>query len=84
MKEEADISRARLKSGLLPERSTRLSLYSGDVLLLRSQPARPESLIAGAPKEEPESAPVSPTREKPIKPHTKATAPRRWAFCVRC
>ncbi|XP_020728280.2 uncharacterized protein C3orf20 homolog isoform X3 [Odocoileus virginianus] len=77
VKEEADVSRARLKSGLFPERSARLSLYSGDVLLLRSQSARPESLIEGAPKEEPESAPVSPTRKKPGKPHTKATAPRR-------
>ncbi|XP_043299151.1 uncharacterized protein C3orf20 homolog isoform X2 [Cervus canadensis] len=77
VKEEADVSRARRRSGLFPERSTKLSLYSGDALLLRSQSARAESLIEGAPKEEPESAPVSPTRKKPGKPRTKATAPRR-------
>ncbi|XP_043742634.1 uncharacterized protein C3orf20 homolog isoform X2 [Cervus elaphus] len=77
VKEEADVSRARRRSGLFPERSTKLSLYSGDALLLRSQSARAESLIEGAPKEEPESAPVSPTRKKPGKSRTKATAPRR-------
>lgn len=84
VKEEAEGSRTRLKSGLFPERSTKLSLYSGDTLLLRSQSARPESLIEGPSKEEPESAPASPTRKKPSKFHTKAVAPRRWASCVRC
>ncbi|XP_059736119.1 uncharacterized protein C3orf20 homolog isoform X4 [Bos taurus] len=77
VKEEAEVNRTRLKSGLFPERSTKLSLYSGDMLLLRSQSARPESLIEVASKEEPESAPVSPTRKKPSKFHTKAMAPRR-------
>ncbi|XP_040103199.1 uncharacterized protein C3orf20 homolog [Oryx dammah] len=77
IKEEAEASRTRLKSGLFPERSTKLSLYSGDTLLLRSQSARPESLIEVPSKEEPESAPVSPTRKKPSKFHTKAVAPRR-------
>uniref|UniRef100_A0A8B9YI89 Chromosome 3 open reading frame 20 n=1 Tax=Bos mutus grunniens TaxID=30521 RepID=A0A8B9YI89_BOSMU len=77
VKEEAEVNRTRLKSGLFPERSTKLSLYSGDMLSLRSQSARPESLIEVASKEEPESAPVSPTRKKPSKFHTKAMAPRR-------
>uniref|UniRef100_A0A8C6MNC1 Chromosome 3 open reading frame 20 n=1 Tax=Moschus moschiferus TaxID=68415 RepID=A0A8C6MNC1_MOSMO len=76
-KGEAEVSRTRLKSGLFPERSTKLTLYSGDTLLLRSQSARPESLVEMASKEEPESAPVSPTRKKPSKFHTKAVAPRR-------
>lgn len=84
VKEEAEVNRTRLKSVLFPERSTKLSLYSGDTLLLRSQSAQPESLIEVASKEEPESAPVSPTRKKPSKFHTKAMAPRRWASCVRC
>ncbi|XP_057562520.1 uncharacterized protein C3orf20 homolog [Hippopotamus amphibius kiboko] len=90
VKEEAEIIRTRLKTGPYPERATKLSVYSGEILLLRSQSARLESSIEEPSKEEPASAPVSPTRKKPIKVQAKATvtprgkagearSPTRWA-----
>ncbi|TKC41486.1 hypothetical protein EI555_001587, partial [Monodon monoceros] len=53
--------------------ATKLSLYSGEILLLRSQSARPESSIGESSKEEPVLAPVITTRKKPIKVQPKAT-----------
>ncbi|XP_061051589.1 uncharacterized protein C3orf20 homolog [Eubalaena glacialis] len=90
VKEEAEITRTRLRSGPYPEHSTKLSLYTGEILLLRSQSARPESSTGESSKEEPVLAPVNPTRKKPIKVQAKATvtprgkagevhSPTRWA-----
>uniref|UniRef100_A0A8C6BPM7 FAM194 C-terminal domain-containing protein n=1 Tax=Monodon monoceros TaxID=40151 RepID=A0A8C6BPM7_MONMO len=89
VKEEAEIIQTRLRSGPYPEHATKLSLYSGEILLLRSQSARPESSIGESSKEEPVLAPVITTRKKPIKVQPKATVTPRWAwafisscFCV--
>ncbi|XP_045668366.1 uncharacterized protein C3orf20 homolog [Ursus americanus] len=84
VKEEAEISRAKVKSSPYFERSTKPSLYSGEALLLRSQSARPESSIGESSKEEHVSASVSPTRKKSIKIQAKAmVAPRGRAGEVR-
>ncbi|KAB0396869.1 hypothetical protein E2I00_011982, partial [Balaenoptera physalus] len=73
VKEEAEVTRTRLRSGPYPEHATKLSLYTGEILLLQSQSARPESSIGESSKEEPVLAPVNPTRKKPIKVQAKAT-----------
>uniref|UniRef100_A0A8C3YMA0 Chromosome 3 open reading frame 20 n=1 Tax=Catagonus wagneri TaxID=51154 RepID=A0A8C3YMA0_9CETA len=84
VKTEAEISGTRLRPGPYLERGTKLSLHSGEIVLLRSQSARPESSIGESSKEEPQSAPVSPTRKKTVKVKTKATVtPRRKAVEVR-
>ncbi|XP_029097835.1 uncharacterized protein C3orf20 homolog isoform X2 [Monodon monoceros] len=83
VKEEAEIIQTRLRSGPYPEHATKLSLYSGEILLLRSQSARPESSIGESSKEEPVLAPVITTRKKPIKVQPKATVtPRSSLLCV--
>ncbi|KAK2493660.1 hypothetical protein MC885_000643 [Smutsia gigantea] len=64
LKEQREVSRTKVKSGLHIERSTKLSLHPGEAPLLRSQSARPESSVGDSSKEEPGSAPVSPTRKK--------------------
>uniref|UniRef100_A0A7N5KIF0 Chromosome 3 open reading frame 20 n=1 Tax=Ailuropoda melanoleuca TaxID=9646 RepID=A0A7N5KIF0_AILME len=90
IKEEAEISRAKVKSSPYFERSTKPSLHSGEALLLRSQPARPESSMGESSKEEHWSASVSPTRRKSIRIQAKAMvtprgragevrSPTRWA-----
>ncbi|XP_074200368.1 uncharacterized protein C3orf20 homolog [Camelus bactrianus] len=90
VREEAEVSQARLKSGPIPERGNKLSLYSGEILLLQSQSVRPESLIEESSKEEPGSAPVSPAQKKTFKVQAKAVvtargkaaemrSPTRWA-----
>nr|XP_025741011.1 uncharacterized protein C3orf20 homolog isoform X3 [Callorhinus ursinus] len=90
VKEETEISRAKVKSSPYLERSTKPSLYTGEALLLRSQSARPESSIGESLREEPGSVSISPTRKKSIKIQAKAVvtprgksgevrSPTRWA-----
>ncbi|XP_021550942.1 uncharacterized protein C3orf20 homolog [Neomonachus schauinslandi] len=90
VKEEAEISRAKVKLSPYLERSTKPSLYSGEALLLRSQSARPESSIGESSREEPGAVSISPTRKKSIKIQAKAVvtprgksgevrSPTRWA-----
>uniref|UniRef100_A0A8D1F8Z3 FAM194 C-terminal domain-containing protein n=1 Tax=Sus scrofa TaxID=9823 RepID=A0A8D1F8Z3_PIG len=90
VKAEAEINGTRVRSGPYLERGTKLSLHPGEIVLLRSQSARPESSIGESSKEEPGSAPVSPTRKKTVKVKAKATvtprgkagevrSPTRWA-----
>lgn len=80
VKEEAEINQTRMKSSSHLERGTKLSLFSGEGLSLRSQSARPESLVGESVREEPESAPVSPTRRRTIKNQAKALFISRWAW----
>ncbi|KAB1264370.1 uncharacterized protein Cadr_000020725 [Camelus dromedarius] len=77
VREDAEVSQARLKSGPIPERGNKLSLYSGEILLLQSQSVRPESLIEESSKEEPGSAPVSPAQKKTFKVQAKAVVTAR-------
>ncbi|KAM5231853.1 uncharacterized protein C3orf20 homolog [Hipposideros larvatus] len=90
VKEGAEISQARMKAWSYPERSTRLSLYTGEAISSRSQSVRPESSTGDSVREKPRSAPVSLTRKKAIKIQAKATvtprgkapqmrSPTRWA-----
>ncbi|XP_027440692.1 uncharacterized protein C3orf20 homolog isoform X6 [Zalophus californianus] len=90
VKEETEISRAKVKSSPYLERSTKPSLYTGEALLLRSQSARPESSIGESLREEPGSVSISPTRKKSIRIQAKAVvtprgksgevrSPTRWA-----
>ncbi|XP_054451170.1 uncharacterized protein C3orf20 homolog [Pteronotus mesoamericanus] len=90
VREEAEISRNKMKSWLNPERGTKPNLYSGETLALRCQSIQQEASFGEFLKEEPGSAPVSPTRKKtikiqaktPVTPRGKARevcSPTRWA-----
>ncbi|XP_044907933.1 uncharacterized protein C3orf20 homolog isoform X3 [Felis catus] len=90
VKEEAQSNRTKVKSGTYVERGPKPSLYSGEVLLLRSRSARPESSVGESLREEHGSVSVSPTRRKTIKTQAKAMitprgkaqevrSPTRWA-----
>ncbi|KAM9592443.1 uncharacterized protein C3orf20 homolog [Trichechus inunguis] len=70
VKEEAEISRTKMKSGPYADRGPKLSLLSGE-LLVRSHSARPESSMGESSREESASAPVSPTRRKNLKIQAK-------------
>ncbi|KAM8758827.1 uncharacterized protein C3orf20 homolog [Rhynchonycteris naso] len=69
--EKAKISQTRMKSCGYLERSTKSNILLGEALALQSQAAQPESSTGGSVKEEPVSAPSSPTRKKIIKTQTK-------------
>ncbi|XP_016065329.1 PREDICTED: uncharacterized protein C3orf20 homolog [Miniopterus natalensis] len=71
VRESSEISRTRMKSWPFLERSTKPSVYS-EGLPSRYQSAPHESLIGESLKEDPVSAPVSPTRKKTIKIRAKA------------
>ncbi|KAG8516945.1 putative protein C3orf20 [Galemys pyrenaicus] len=88
VKEEAEVTQLRIKSGPYLDRSTKPTLYSE--ILLRSQSFRPDSSITESVKEEPRSVPMSPTRKKSFKTRARAMAtlrkareaprsPTRWA-----
>ncbi|XP_045349876.1 uncharacterized protein C3orf20 homolog isoform X3 [Leopardus geoffroyi] len=90
VKEETQSNRTKVKSGTYVERGPKPSLYSGEVLLLRSRSARPESSVGESSREEHGSISVSPTRRKTIKTQAKAMitprgkaqevrSPTRWA-----
>ncbi|XP_042835514.1 uncharacterized protein C3orf20 homolog isoform X4 [Panthera tigris] len=90
VKEEAQSNRTKVKSGTYVERGPKPSLYSGEVVLLRSRSARPESSVGESSREEHGSVSVSPTRRKTIKTQAKAMitprgkaqevrSPTRWA-----
>ncbi|XP_032697374.1 uncharacterized protein C3orf20 homolog isoform X4 [Lontra canadensis] len=90
VKEEAEISRAKVKSSPYLERSIKPISYPGEAVLLRSQSARPESSTGESLREEHGSASISPTRRKSIRIHAKAVvtprgkagemcSPTRWA-----
>ncbi|XP_044919291.1 uncharacterized protein C3orf20 homolog isoform X3 [Mustela putorius furo] len=90
VKEEAEISRAKVKSSPYLERSIKPISYPGEAVLLRSQSARPESSTGESLKEEHGSASISPTRRKSIRIQAKAVvtprgkagemrSPTRWA-----
>ncbi|XP_047599766.1 LOW QUALITY PROTEIN: uncharacterized protein C3orf20 homolog [Lutra lutra] len=89
VKEETEISRAKVKSSPYLERSIKPISYPGEALL-RSQSARPESSTGESLREEHGSASISPTRRKSIRIHAKAVvtprgkagemrSPTRWA-----
>ncbi|XP_066207337.1 uncharacterized protein C3orf20 homolog [Saccopteryx leptura] len=75
--EKAKISQTRMKSCGYLERNTKSSLFSGEALALQNQSTQPESSAGGSLKEEPASAPPSPTRKKIIKTQTKTRVPSR-------
>ncbi|KAM5313397.1 uncharacterized protein C3orf20 homolog [Glossophaga mutica] len=88
--EDTEISRIKMKSWFSLERGTRQNLYSAESLALRYQSAQPESSFGEFSKEDPGSAPVSPTDKKtmriqaktPVTPRGKARevrSPTRWA-----
>ncbi|XP_040347822.1 uncharacterized protein C3orf20 homolog isoform X3 [Herpailurus yagouaroundi] len=90
VKEEAQSNRTKVKSGTYVQRGPKPSLYSGEVLLLRSRSARPESSVGESSREEHGSVSVSPTWRKTIKTQAKAMitprgkaqevrSPTRWA-----
>uniref|UniRef100_A0A671FGE3 Chromosome 3 open reading frame 20 n=1 Tax=Rhinolophus ferrumequinum TaxID=59479 RepID=A0A671FGE3_RHIFE len=90
VKEGAEMTKTRMKAWSHPERATRLTLYSGEVISSQSQLAGPESSTGESVREEHGFAPVSPTRKKTIKIQAKATvtprgksretrSPSRWA-----
>ncbi|XP_044111148.1 uncharacterized protein C3orf20 homolog [Neovison vison] len=90
VKEEAEISRAKVKSSPYLERSIKPISYPGEAVLLRSQSARPESSTGESLREEHGSASISPTRRKSIRIQAKAVvtprgkagemrSPTRWA-----
>ncbi|XP_058144753.1 uncharacterized protein C3orf20 homolog [Dasypus novemcinctus] len=76
--EGADLTRVRMKSGLSSERSTRLSIHSGESIL-RPQLARPESSMGESSREDLGSTPMSPTRKRISKSQAKAAAAPRLA-----
>ncbi|CAO2605953.1 Uncharacterized protein C3orf20 homolog [Lemmus lemmus] len=87
IKEDIDASRVKLKSGSYPDRSRKSSLYQGETLV-RSQSARPDSLIEDTLKEESIQTPLIPVRKKSNKVQAKVTlrrklgevrSPTRWA-----
>lgn len=80
VKEEAEISRAKVKSSPYLERSIKPISYPGEAVLLRSQSARPESSTGESLKEEHGSASISPTRRKSIRIQAKAVVTPRWAW----
>ncbi|XP_036907147.1 uncharacterized protein C3orf20 homolog [Sturnira hondurensis] len=90
IREEAEISRIKTKSWFSLERGIKQNLYSAESLSLRYQSAQPESSFGEFLKEDPGSAPVSPTDKKtlkiqaktPVTPRGKARevrSPARWA-----
>ncbi|XP_040594237.1 uncharacterized protein C3orf20 homolog isoform X3 [Mesocricetus auratus] len=87
MKEDTEASRVKLKSGSFPDRARKSSLYQGENLV-RSQSARPDSLIEDTLKEECICTPVIPVQKKSNKLQAKVTSrgklgevrsPTRWA-----
>ncbi|KAH0517499.1 hypothetical protein LTLLF_120690 [Microtus ochrogaster] len=87
MKEDTEASRVKLKSGSYPDRSRKSSLYQGETLV-RSQSARPDSLIEDTLKEESIQIPLIPVRKKSNKVQARVTprgkpgevrSPTRWA-----
>ncbi|VCW97259.1 unnamed protein product [Gulo gulo] len=82
VKEEAEISRAKVKSSPYLERTIKPSLYPGEAVLLRSQSARPESSTGESLREEHGSASVSPTQRKSIRIQAKAMVTPRWAWAI--
>ncbi|XP_057641396.1 uncharacterized protein C3orf20 homolog [Chionomys nivalis] len=87
MKEDTEASRVKLKSGSYPDRSRKSSLYQGETLV-RSQSARPDSLIEDTLKEESIQTPLIPVRKKSNKVQARVTprgkpgevrSPTRWA-----
>nr|XP_036879928.1 uncharacterized protein C3orf20 homolog [Manis javanica] len=83
LKEQREVDRTRVKSGFHIEWSTKLSLHPGEAPLLRSQSARPESSVGNSLKEEPRSAPVSPTRKKTMIQAKASVTSRGKAWQVR-
>ncbi|KAL1790472.1 hypothetical protein HispidOSU_017475 [Sigmodon hispidus] len=87
MREDTEVSRVKLKSGPYPDRSRKPSSYQGETLV-RSQSARPDSLIEDKDKDEFLHTPLITVRKKSIKVLAKATprgkpgevrSPTRWA-----
>ncbi|CAH7169621.1 4930590J08Rik [Phodopus roborovskii] len=87
LKEDIEASRVKLKSGSYPDRSRKSSLYQGENLV-RSQSARPDSLIEDTLKEETIQTLLIPVRKKSNKLQAKVTprgkprevrSPTRWA-----
>ncbi|XP_014586879.3 uncharacterized protein C3orf20 homolog isoform X1 [Equus caballus] len=85
VKEETEISRARIKSGPHLEQGTKLSRHSGEVLSSQSQLTRAEASAGESVREDSVCVPVRRLRKKTIQTEAKAAAvPRGKARAPHC